>query len=224
MIAINNDWDQLLRDQFCRPYYLALQNFLREQYTNQTVFPASKDLYQALRLTPYQKAKVVILGQDPYHGEGQAHGLAFSVPKGVAVPPSLRNIYHELHQDLGCYIPNHGYLVSWAQQGILLLNTCLSVQANIPNSHRGKGWEVFTDRIIQLLCEKESPVIFLLFGNNAKAKAKYVFSKNHLVLTAPHPSPLSAHRGFFGCKHFSQSNEFFCRHGLPVVDWQIHSI
>ena len=180
-----------------------------------------EDIFQALRLTPYENANVVILGQDPYHGPGQAHGLAFSVRPGIQIPPSLRNIYKELADDLGCTIPDHGYLVDWAKQGVLLLNTALTVRAGQANSHRGKGWEDLTDSIIRHLNLREQPVVFLLWGANARAKVPLITNPLHLVLCAPHPSPLSAFQGFFGCKHFSRTNTFLRQCGLPEIDWQI---
>ena len=182
------------------------------------------NIFEALKLTSYRDTKVLILGQDPYHGENQAHGLAFSVQKGVDIPPSLINIFKELKDDLGCYIPNNGYLVPWAKQGVLLLNACLTVEANKANSHRNKGWEFFTDYIIQLLNEKETPMVFILWGNNAKEKIKYINNPKHLILTAAHPSPLSASRGFFGCRHFSKANEFLRKNNQTEIDWQIPNI
>lgn len=181
-------------------------------------------IYEALKLTSYEDTKVVILGQDPYHGVNQAHGLAFSVQPGVQIPPSLINIFKELSDDLGCYIPNNGYLVPWAEQGVLLLNTSLTVVANSPNSHRNKGWEILTDTIIQILNRKDAPVAYLLWGNNAKEKAKYLTNPRHLVLTAAHPSPLSANRGFFGCRHFSKVNKYLRANGLAEIEWQIPNI
>lgn len=182
------------------------------------------NIYEALKLTSYENTKVVILGQDPYHGPNQAHGLAFSVQKGVATPPSLLNIYKELNNDLGCYIPNNGCLIPWAKQGVLLLNTVLTVVANQANSHRNRGWETFTDRVIQLLNVKSTPIVFLLWGRNAKSKSSYITNSKHLVLTSVHPSPLSASRGFFGCKHFSQANKFLTDSGQQPIDWQIPNI
>lgn len=223
-VKFNNDWDELLKDEFQKEYYLKLRQFLIKEYSTKTVYPDMYKIFEALKLTPYKDVKVVILGQDPYPGEGQAHGLAFSVQKGVPIPPSLLNIFKELADDLNCYIPNNGYLEPWAKQGVLLLNTSLTVVANQPNSHRNKGWEIFTDKIIQLLNQKETPVAFLLWGNNAKSKAKYITNPKHLVLTAAHPSPLSADRGFFGCRHFSKTNKFLRENGLPEINWQIPNI
>jgi len=224
MVKFGNDWDELLKDEFKKEYYLKLREFLKREYSTKVVYPDMYKIFEALKLTAYKDVKVVILGQDPYHGENQAHGLAFSVQKGVDIPPSLLNIYKELADDLGCYIPNNGYLEHWAKQGVLLLNTSLTVVANRPNSHRNKGWEIFTDAIIQLLNKKDSPVVYLLWGNNAKSKEKYLTNPKHLVLTAAHPSPLSADRGFFGCRHFSKANRFLREHGLEEIDWQIPNI
>jgi uracil-DNA glycosylase len=224
LVTLNNDWDKLLKDEFQKEYYLKLRQFLVREYASKTIYPDKYNIFEALKLTPYKDVKVVILGQDPYHGENQAHGLAFSVQKEVEIPPSLKNVYKELIDDLNCYMPNNGYLVPWARQGVLLLNTSLTVIANIANSHRNKGWEIFTDKIIQLLNEKETPVVFLLWGNNAKEKAKYITNPIHLVLKAAHPSPLSASRGFFGCRHFSKTNQFLKEHGLDEIDWQIPNI
>lgn len=224
MVKFDNDWDELLKDELQKEYYQKLRKFLIHEYRTKTIYPDMYKIFEALKLTAYKDVKVVILGQDPYHGENQAHGLAFSVQKGVEIPPSLMNIYKELADDLGCYIPNNGYLVPWAKQGVLLLNTSLTVIANRPNSHRNKGWEILTDAIIKLLNEKESPVVYLLWGNNAKEKSKYLTNPRHLVLKAAHPSPLSANRGFFGCRHFSKANEFLIRNGETPIDWQIPNI
>lgn len=221
MVHLGNSWDQVLAQEFQSESYLQLREFLKTEYSTQTVYPPMHDIFQALRLTPYENANVVILGQDPYHGPDQAHGLAFSVRPGVPVPPSLKNIYKELAEDLGCTIPNHGYLVDWAKQGVLLLNTALTVRAGQANSHRGKGWEVLTDSIIRHLNLREKPVVFLLWGANARAKVPLITNPLHLVLCAPHPSPLSAFQGFFGCKHFSKTNAFLRQCGLPEIDWQI---
>ncbi len=224
MVALGNDWDELLKDEFRKEYYLLLRQFLKREYRTRTIYPDMYKIYEALRLTSYKDCKVVILGQDPYHGPGQAHGLAFSVPEGIAIPPSLLNIFKELESDLGCNIPNNGCLVPWARQGVLLLNTSLTVVAGQANSNRNKGWEILTDRIIQLLNEKETPVVFLLWGNNAKSKEKYITNSRHLVLKSVHPSPLSADRGFFGCRHFSRTNEFLAGTGQEPIDWQIPNI
>ena len=224
MVKIDNDWDELLGGEFQKDYYLKLRQFLKNEYRTKTIYPDQYSIFESLKLTPFQDVKVAIIGQDPYHGENQAHGLAFSVQKGVDIPPSLLNIYKELVTDLNCYMPNNGYLVPWARQGVLLLNTSLTVVANIANSHRNRGWEILTDIIIQHLNEKETPVVFLLWGNNAKDKAKYITNPKHLILTSVHPSPLSASRGFFGCKHFSKSNQFLREHGQTQIDWQIPNI
>lgn len=221
MVHLGNSWDQVLEQEFKSDSYLRLREFLKAEYSTQTIYPPMHDIFQALRLTPYENANVVILGQDPYHGPDQAHGLAFSVRPGVAVPPSLKNIYKELAEDLGCSIPNHGYLVDWAKQGVLLLNTALTVRAGQANSHRGKGWEELTDSIIRHLNLRDKPVVFLLWGGNARAKVPLITNPLHLVLCAPHPSPLSAYQGFFGCKHFSKTNAFLQTCGLPPIDWQI---
>ena len=217
-------WKQFQKDEFRKDYYLKLRQFLIREYRTKTIYPDMYKIYEALKLTSYEDTKVVILGQDPYHGVNQAHGLAFSVQPGVQIPPSLINIFKELSDDLGCYIPNNGYLVPWAEQGVLLLNTSLTVVANSPNSHRNKGWEILTDTIIQILNRKDAPVAYLLWGNNAKEKAKYLTNPRHLVLTAAHPSPLSANRGFFGCRHFSKVNKYLRANGLAEIEWQIPNI
>lgn len=224
MVSLGNDWDKLLKDEFKKDYYLGLRQFLKHEYSTKIIYPNMYRIYEALKLTSYEDTKAVILGQDPYHGPNQAHGLAFSVQEGVAIPPSLLNIYKELENDIGCYIPNNGYLVPWAKQGVLLLNTSLTVVAGKANSHRNRGWETLTDRVIQLLNEKSSPVVFLLWGSNAKSKAAYITNRSHLVLTSVHPSPLSAHRGFFGCRHFSRTNKFLVDTGQQPIDWQIPNI
>ncbi len=224
MPTFGNDWDALLQDEFSKDYFLALQAFLEEEYQHATVYPARENIFNALKLTPYADVRVVILGQDPYHGEGQAHGLAFSVQPGVPAPPSLVNIFKEQQTDVGITIPNNGYLVPWAKQGVLLLNTALTVRANEPNSHRGRGWEQFTDRVITCLNEREQPLIFLLWGKNALAKEALVTNLRHMVLRAPHPSPLSASRGFFGCRHFSKTNALLEAENLPPIQWQLPNI
>lgn len=224
MIKLNNDWDKLLSEEFQKKYYIKLSEFLENEYNTKTIYPDKNRIFEALKLTSYEGTKVVILGQDPYHGEHQSHGLAFSVQKGVRIPPSLRNIYKELADDLGCYIPNNGYLEPWARQGVLLLNTSFTVIADNANSHSNIGWEKLTEAIIKKLNEKEEPVVFMLWGNNAKEKGQYLTNPNHLVLTSVHPSPLSARRGFMGCKHFSKANKFLREHGLEEIDWQIPNI
>lgn len=224
LIEFKNDWDELLKDEFQKEYYRKLRHFLINEYRTKNIYPDKYKIFEALKLTSYKDAKVVILGQDPYHGENQAHGLAFSVQRGISIPPSLVNIYKELSGDLNCYIPNNGYLVPWAKQGVLLLNASLTVIANRANSHRNKGWEIFTDEVIKLVNKKNTPVVFLLWGSNAKSKEKYITNEKHLVLKSVHPSPLSAHRGFFGCKHFSKANEFLRESGQGEIDWQIPNI
>jgi uracil-DNA glycosylase len=224
LVKINNDWDELLKDEFQKEYYLKLRQFLINEYNSKTIYPDKLNIFEALKLTAYKDVKVAIIGQDPYHGENQAHGLAFSVQKEVDIPPSLMNIYKELVDDLNCYMPNNGYLVPWAKQGVLLLNTSLTVVANIANSHRNKGWEILTDMVIQLLNKKDTPIVFLLWGNNARDKAKYITNQKHLILTSVHPSPLSVHRGFLGCKHFSKANQFLKKSGQAEIDWQIPNI
>lgn len=221
MAGIQNDWLPPLSAEFGKPYYRRLFEKVREEYRTQVIFPPSEDLFNAFHLTPLKQVKVVILGQDPYHNVGQAHGLCFSVRKGVQVPPSLVNIYQELQEDLGCNIPNHGCLEKWAKQGVLLLNTVLTVRAHQANSHRGIGWEEFTDAAIRVLNAQERPMVFLLWGSPAQRKEIMLDNPAHLVLKAPHPSPLSAYRGFFGCRHFSATNRFLEEHGEDPIDWQI---
>lgn len=224
MVKLYNDWDELLVDEFKKPYYLELREFLKEEYSTKVIYPNMYNIFEALKHTSYKDTKVLILGQDPYHGENQAHGLAFSVQPNVAIPPSLLNIYKELKNDVGCFIPNNGYLIPWADQGVLLLNTALTVRAHEANSHKGKGWEVFTDRIIKLLNDRNDPVIFVLWGANARKKKELIDSSRHYILEAPHPSPLSASRGFFGCRHFSKINEILISIGKTPIDWQINNI
>ncbi len=224
MVQFGNDWDQLLADEFLKPYYQKLREFLKQEYSTHVVYPHMNDLYNALKWTSYEATRVVILGQDPYHGPNQAHGLAFSVKKGVEIPPSLLNIYQELHDSLGCYIPNNGYLEKWARQGVLLLNAALTVRAGMANSHRGRGWEEFTAHIIKLLNARKDPVIFLLWGSNAREKKQYITNPRHYVFESVHPSPLSASRGFFGCGHFKRANEVLKKLGKPPIDWQIENI
>ena len=224
MVNIGNDWDELLADEFEKDYYKKLRAFLADEYKNHIIHPDMYDIFNALKWTPYHDTKVVILGQDPYHEPNQAHGLAFSVKKGVTIPPSLVNIYKELHDELGCYIPNNGYLEKWAKQGVMLLNASLTVRDGAANSHRNKGWEQFTSRIIELLNEREEPVIFMLWGNNAKEKMSLITNPQHVIMTAAHPSPLSASRGFFGCGHFKLANKILEREGRGAIDWQIENI
>jgi uracil-DNA glycosylase len=220
-VNITNDWLGLLNDQFEMKYYKNLRAFLINEYRSSTIYPDKYDIFNALNYTAYKDVKVVILGQDPYHGRGQAHGLSFSVKLGVPVPPSLVNIYKELRDDLGCSIPNNGYLKKWADQGVLLLNTCLTVRAGEANSHRNKGWEIFTDAIISILNKREKPIVFILWGSNAISKEKLITNKAHYIIKSPHPSPLSAYRGFFGSKPFSKANNFLQSIGEKAIDWQI---
>ena len=224
MGAIANDWLVPLSAEFKKPYYKELYQFVQKEYSTAVVYPPADDIFNALHLTPLKDVKVLILGQDPYHNDGQAHGLCFSVKKGVETPPSLVNIYKELEDDMGCYIPNNGNLEKWAKQGVLLLNTVLTVRAHQANSHRGIGWEQFTDAAIRILDEEDRPIVFLLWGRPAQMKASMLHNPRHLILEAPHPSPLSAYRGFFGCKHFSKANEFLKANGEEPIDWQIENI
>ncbi len=223
MAMITNDWLPALKGEFRKPYYAELFRFVQKEYNTTQVFPPADDIFNAFHLTPLSEVKVVILGQDPYHNVGQAHGLCFSVQPQVEIPPSLVNIYQELHDDLGCYIPNNGYLVKWAKQGVLLLNTVLTVRAHMANSHRGKGWEEFTDAAIRVLNEQDRPIVFILWGRPAQLKASMLDNPKHLILEAPHPSPLSAYRGFFGSRPFSKTNNFLVEHGETPIDWQIEN-
>ena len=224
MVNFNNDWDEILKDEFKSEYYLKLREFLKSEYSHHKIHPDMNDIFNALKWTSFKDTKVVILGQDPYHGENQAHGLAFSVKKGVASPPSLLNMYKELKDSLGLYIPNNGYLEKWARQGVLLLNASLTVRDGLANSHRNKGWEIFTTEIIKKLNERNDPVIFLLWGNNAREKAQYIDRSKHYIFETVHPSPLSASRGFFGCGHFKKANEVLVKLGKEPIDWQIENI
>jgi len=224
LVKFGNDWDNYILDEFQKPYYIALRAFLKEQYEKHTVFPDMYDIFSALRETSYSDTKVVILGQDPYHGVGQAHGMSFSVKPGIEAPPSLKNMYKEIVDELGGFIPDNGYLLPWAKQGVLLLNTVLTVRSGEPNSHRKKGWEQFTTRVIEELNKRKEPVAFLLWGGNAKEKMELIDTKRHLCLTAPHPSPLSAYQGFFGCGHFKTVNEWLIRQVKTPIDWQIPNI
>ena len=225
MSMLTNDWSLALKDEFNKPYYRDLYRFVKEEYSTRVVYPPADDIFNALHLTPLKDVKVLILGQDPYHNEHQAHGLSFSVlPDQKDIPPSLQNIYKELQEDLGCYIPNNGYLKKWADQGVLMLNTVLTVRAHEPNSHQGRSWENFTDPIIQAVNQKDEPVVYMLWGKPAQSKIPMLTNPKHLILKAPHPSPLSAYRGFFGCKHFSKCNEFLSQNGLEPIDWQIENI
>jgi uracil-DNA glycosylase len=225
MGMIEGDWLEAVGGEFKKPYYKNLYEFVKNEYSTHVVYPPSEDIFNALHFTPLKDVKVLILGQDPYHEPGQAHGLSFSVLPGKAdTPPSLQNIYKELNDDLGCYIPNNGYLKKWADQGVLMLNTVLTVRAHAANSHQGKGWEQFTDAIIRAVNRKDEPVVYMLWGRPAQMKRSMLDNPRHLVLTAPHPSPLSAYRGFFGCKHFSKANEFLKANGITPIDWQIENI
>ncbi|MEQ2473776.1 uracil-DNA glycosylase [Laedolimicola intestinihominis] len=224
MSMIQNDWLEPLKPEFSKPYYAELFKFVKNEYATRQIFPPADDIFNAFHLTPLHEVKVVILGQDPYHNDGQAHGLCFSVKPDVAIPPSLVNIYQELHDDLGCYIPNNGYLTKWAKQGVLMLNTVLTVRAHQANSHRGMGWEQFTDAAIRILNEQDRPIVFILWGSPAQKKAQMLNNPKHLILKAPHPSPLSAYRGFFGSRPFSQTNEFLVKNGLEPIDWQIENV
>lgn len=219
MVHIGNDWDKLLADEFNKEYYLKLREFLKTEYFSCRIYPPMNDIFNALKYTSYENARVVILGQDPYHGAGQAHGLCFSVKRGIPLPPSLKNIYKELESELGIVPPTSGELVGWAKQGVLLLNTTLTVREGLPQSHKGRGWEILTDKIISLMNEKARPVVFILWGSNARAKKALITNPNHLILESAHPSPLSAYNGFFGCNHFKAANEFLVSRGEPVIDW-----
>ena len=221
MAAINGDWLEALKDEFKKDYYKQLFEKVNEEYRTRLIFPPANDIFNAFHLTPLKDVKVVILGQDPYHGNNQAHGLCFSVKPEVEIPPSLVNIYKELHDDLGCTIPDHGYLVKWAKQGVLMLNTVLTVRAHQANSHRGIGWEEFTDAAIMAVNAQDRPVVFILWGAPAQRKKRMLNNSKHLILEAPHPSPLSAYRGFFGSRPFSQTNHFLEEHGVTPIDWQI---
>lgn len=224
MGMINNDWLPKIQDEFKKDYYKELFSFVKEEYNTRQIFPPSDDIFNAFHLTPLSEVKVLILGQDPYHDVNQAHGLSFSVKVGEKIPPSLQNIYKELHDDLGCKIPNNGYLEKWAKQGVLLLNTVLTVRAHEAASHQGKGWENFTDAIIRAVNEEDRPIVYLLWGSPAQKKISMLNNPKHLVLKAPHPSPLSAYRGFFGCKHFSQCNDFLIKNNIKPIDWQIEDV
>lgn len=225
MAMIDNDWLEVLSGEFKKPYYRDLYTFVKEEYGKAVVYPPADDIFNAFHFTPLSKVKVLILGQDPYHNINQAHGLSFSVPVSQKdIPPSLQNIYKELEEDCGCYIPNNGYLKKWADQGVLLLNTVLTVRAHQANSHQGKGWEQFTDAVISAVNDQNRPIVYMLWGKPAQSKIPMLTNQEHLILKAPHPSPLSAYRGFFGCRHFSQANEFLESHGLEKIDWQIENV
>lgn len=221
MIKLGNDWDNVLAGEFEKEYYIKLREFLTEEYANYSIYPPKGDIFNALRYSSYSDTKVVIIGQDPYHQPGQAHGLCFSVNKGVKIPPSLVNIYKEMNDDLGIIQPPHGYLEEWAKQGVLLLNATLTVRDSQPNSHKNKGWEVFTDRVISLLNERETPVVFILWGANARAKEALITNPAHMILAGAHPSPLSAYNGFYGGAYFSRANRFLEATGQKQIDWQL---
>ena len=224
MPPISNDWLPAIKGEFQKPYYKKLHQTVMEEYQTRQIFPEADDLFNAFHLTPLKDVKVVIFGQDPYHNVGQAHGLCFSVKPGIEIPPSLVNIYKELQDDLGCYVPNNGYLVKWATQGVLLLNTVLTVRAHQANSHRGIGWEEFTDAAIRILNAQDRPIVFISWGRPAQMKKSMLNNPKHLILEAPHPSPLSSYRGFFGSRPFSKTNNFLQQHGLEPIDWQIENI
>ena len=224
MGAITNDWAEKLKPEFSKPYYKQLYETIKEEYGKYQIFPPADDIFNAFHYTPLKDVKVVILGQDPYHNVGQAHGLCFSVKPDVDIPPSLVNIYKELNSDIGCAIPNNGYLTKWAKQGVMMLNTVLTVRAHQANSHHDIGWEKFTDAAIRVLNEEDRPIVYMLWGSPAQKKAAMLNNPKHLILKAPHPSPLSAYRGFFGCRHFSKTNEYLVENGLEPIDWQIENV
>ncbi|MBE6067303.1 MAG: uracil-DNA glycosylase [Clostridium lundense] len=224
MQILKNGWQDLLEDEFKKEYYLKLRDFLINEYKTKAIYPNMYDIFNALHYTDYKDVKVVILGQDPYHGPNQAHGLSFSVKPGVPAPPSLVNIYKELNSDIGCYIPNNGYLKKWTDQGVMLLNTVLTVRAGEANSHKGIGWEYFTDKVIGLLNDREEPIVFILWGKNAQSKVDVINNPKHYIIKSVHPSPLSVHRGFFGSKPFSKTNKFLISIGKKPIDWQIENI
>lgn len=223
-VSIGNDWDNLIHDEFEKPYYKNLRKLLIEEYKNYEIFPDMYEIFSSIKEVPFNGTKVVIIGQDPYHGPGQAHGFSFSVKPGIRIPPSLLNIYKELNRDLGCYIPDNGYLLKWAKQGVLLLNTTLTVRRGSPNSHGKIGWNYFTDRIIMELNNRDKPIVFLLWGRHAQDKSSLITNNNHLILKSTHPSPFSAHRGFLGCSHFSAANSFLVKNDMEAIDWQIENI
>lgn len=221
MVHLGNDWDEILSEEFKSPYYLSLREFLKTEYSARRIFPPMNDIFSAFKASSFENTRVVIIGQDPYHGLGQAHGLCFSVKKGVVPPPSLKNIYKEINDDLGLPTPQHGELTHWANQGVLMLNSVLTVREGAPTSHKDKGWETFTDNVIKKLNEKQTPIVFLLWGAYAQKKGQLITNPIHYKLCAAHPSPLSAYNGFFGCKHFSKTNEILKKHGLEPIDWQV---
>lgn len=220
-VRINNDWDILLKDEFTKKYFQELSKFIDDEYQTNNIFPTKENIFTALKLTSFKNTKVVIVGQDPYHEEGQAHGLAFSVLDNVKIPPSLKNIYKELSNDLEISMPISGNLTKWANEGVLLINSVLTVRESLANSHKNKGWEIFTNRIIEILNEKKTTVVFILWGRDAINKEKLITNKNHVILTAPHPSPLSAYQGFFGCKHFSKTNQILKQTNQKQIDWSL---
>ncbi|MBO5092483.1 MAG: uracil-DNA glycosylase [Clostridia bacterium] len=219
MVKLGNDWDEILENEFKKDYYLKIREFLKAEYSSKVIYPPMFDIFNALRYTSFENTRVVILGQDPYHEPGQAHGLSFSVKKGIKIPPSLVNIYKELKTDIGMEIPNHGELTSWAKQGVLLLNATLTVRQGLANSHQNIGWSIFTDNIIKALNESSKPVVFILWGGNARSKKKYISNPNHLIIESAHPSPLSAYNGFFGSRPFSRTNEFLSKNGFEPINW-----
>lgn len=221
MVNIGNDWDDILKGEFDKEYYLKLREFLKKEYFTRKIYPDMYDIFNALKYTPYNSVKAVILGQDPYHEEGQAHGLCFSVREGVEKPPSLKNIFKELYDDLGLAEPRNGTLTKWAEEGVILLNTVLTVRQGQANSHKNMGWEIFTDTVISKLNEREKPIVFILWGRNARNKKAIITGKQHKILESAHPSPLSAYNGFFGCRHFSKTNEFLRQNGIEDIDWNL---
>lgn len=223
MVKFNNEWDEILEDEFSKPYYLKLRQFLKEEYSNYTIYPAMNDIFNSLKYASYSDIKVVIIGQDPYHEPGQAHGLSFSVKEGTPCPPSLKNIFKEINSDLGIPIADSGNLTCWAKQGVLLMNAVLTVRQGMANSHKGKGWEQFTDNVISILNKKEQPIVFLLWGANARSKKELITNPIHLVLECAHPSPLSAFNGFFGCKHFSKCNDFLTANNMSPINWNLNN-
>ncbi|EEB36445.1 uracil-DNA glycosylase [Anaerococcus hydrogenalis DSM 7454] len=223
-VQIGNDWDDILKDEWTKDYYINLRKKLIDEYKNYTVYPNMYDIFNALKKVSYDDVKVVILGQDPYHGQGQAHGFSFSVKKGIKTPPSLQNIYKELHSDLGLYIPNNGNLMKWANQGVLLLNSTLTVRAHQANSHKDLGWSILTDNIIKILNKRSKPIVFILWGKFAQSKEELITSDRHLIIKSAHPSPFSAHRGFFGSRPFSKTNEFLQKNNIKPIDWQIENL
>ena len=224
MPGLSGSWEIAMKPEFSKPYYRKLFRTVNHEYRTRTIYPPAEDIFNAFHFTPLDQVKVVILGQDPYHEPGQAHGLSFSVKPGIEIPPSLVNIYQELHDDLGCYIPDNGYLVKWAKQGVMMLNTVLTVRAHQANSHRNIGWEEFTDAAIRVLADQDRPMVFILWGRPVQLKAEMIYNPKHLVLKSPHPSPLSAYRGFFGSRPFSKTNRYLEENGIEPIDWQIENV